>query len=419
VIRGCVHRSPTAARSTRVADEVPGVFVRAADALDAALGIERSLRSRAWPEGVCVRVRAGIHSGRPTLTDAGYVGLAVHTRRSICSAGHGGQILLSGAARDRARAVAAPPVAPARARRASASTACATRSRSSRSRAPTCRRAFRRCERSPRSTPRPRADDRRAPRGRVRAGPRRCCCTATQRRGHARARQRPRAARLALVAVSTQQLVDGIELGDAWTIAGRRIDPQRTAVINRLPVADRLEPVDETVAGTIARQACGAGCARSSAASATHRRCRPRRRSWAVTARCSTSGRPAAAGAGLRVPTIPAPTLPRRCTAAVFAVDRWTPYSLGKPLDDALAAGLPPRVRLDYVRPEGSLVHLAQSRRDDVHREPPPTMTPAQQQAMIGVARALAASRRSASSSTRSFSVGARRSSTAAFPSRC
>ena len=34
------------------------------------------------------------------LTDAGYVGLAVHTVARICSAAHGGQILLSGAARD-------------------------------------------------------------------------------------------------------------------------------------------------------------------------------------------------------------------------------------------------------------------------------------------------------------------------------
>ena len=41
-----------------------------------------------------------IHSGRPTLTDAGYVGLAVHATARICAAGHGGQILLSAAARD-------------------------------------------------------------------------------------------------------------------------------------------------------------------------------------------------------------------------------------------------------------------------------------------------------------------------------
>ena len=99
VIRGCVHRAGGREVDAR-ADEFFAVFVRASDALAAALGIERGLRSRAWPEDVGVRVRAGIHSGRPTLTDTGYVGLAVHTVARLCSAGHGGQILLSAAARD-------------------------------------------------------------------------------------------------------------------------------------------------------------------------------------------------------------------------------------------------------------------------------------------------------------------------------
>jgi class 3 adenylate cyclase len=99
VIRGCVHRAGGREVDAR-ADEFLAVFVRASGALEAALGVERALRSRAWPEGVRVKVRAGIHSGRPTLTDAGYVGLAVHTVARICSAAHGGQILLSAAARD-------------------------------------------------------------------------------------------------------------------------------------------------------------------------------------------------------------------------------------------------------------------------------------------------------------------------------
>ena len=99
VIRGCVHRAGGREVDAR-ADEFFAVFVRASAALEAALAIERGLRSRAWPDGVGVRVRAGIHSGRPTLTDAGYVGIAVHTVARLCSAGHGGQILLSAAARD-------------------------------------------------------------------------------------------------------------------------------------------------------------------------------------------------------------------------------------------------------------------------------------------------------------------------------
>ena len=99
IIRGCAHRVGGREVDAR-ADEFLGVFVRAPAALEAALAIERTVRERAWPDGVEVRVRIGIHSGRPTLTDSGYVGLAVHTVARICSAAHGGQILLSGAARD-------------------------------------------------------------------------------------------------------------------------------------------------------------------------------------------------------------------------------------------------------------------------------------------------------------------------------
>jgi class 3 adenylate cyclase len=99
VIRSCVHRAGGREVDAR-ADEFFAVFVRASAALEAALEIERGLRSRAWPDDVGVKVRVGLHSGRPTLTDSGYVGLAVHTVARICSAAHGGQILLSSAARD-------------------------------------------------------------------------------------------------------------------------------------------------------------------------------------------------------------------------------------------------------------------------------------------------------------------------------
>ena len=82
------------------ADEFFAVFDRAPKALEAALSIERSAGGRAWPDGVEVKIRIGIHGGRPTLTDAGYVGLAVHTVARICSLAHGGQILLSAATRN-------------------------------------------------------------------------------------------------------------------------------------------------------------------------------------------------------------------------------------------------------------------------------------------------------------------------------
>ena len=82
------------------ADEFFAVFDRAPKALEAALSIERAAGGRAWPDGVEVKIRIGVHAGRPTLTDAGYVGLAVHTVARICSVAHGGQILLSAAARE-------------------------------------------------------------------------------------------------------------------------------------------------------------------------------------------------------------------------------------------------------------------------------------------------------------------------------
>jgi class 3 adenylate cyclase len=81
------------------ADEFFAVFERAAAALEAAVAIQRELDGRAARDDVEVRVRVGIHSGRPTLTDAGYIGLAVHTTARVCAAAHGGQIIASAATR--------------------------------------------------------------------------------------------------------------------------------------------------------------------------------------------------------------------------------------------------------------------------------------------------------------------------------
>ena len=82
------------------ADEFFAVFRRPPHALEAALAIQRSLREKTWPRKADVRVRIGMHTGRPTLTDTGYVGIAVHIAARVCWASHGGQILLSSAAHD-------------------------------------------------------------------------------------------------------------------------------------------------------------------------------------------------------------------------------------------------------------------------------------------------------------------------------
>ena len=65
------------------------VFSSATDAVAAAAEAQRSLS--AGP----VRVRMGLHTGEPALTDEGYVGLDVHRAARIGGAGHGGQIVVS------------------------------------------------------------------------------------------------------------------------------------------------------------------------------------------------------------------------------------------------------------------------------------------------------------------------------------
>ena len=69
-------------------------FARAADAVAAAREGQRAL------EGGPVRVRMGVHTGEPLLTDEGYVGMDVHRAARIASAGHGGQVLVSQTTRD-------------------------------------------------------------------------------------------------------------------------------------------------------------------------------------------------------------------------------------------------------------------------------------------------------------------------------
>jgi class 3 adenylate cyclase len=81
------------------ADEFFAVFPQARSALEAARAVQRVIRERAWPDDVEVRLRIGIHSGRPTLTDTGYVGLAVHTAARVSAVAKGGQIVLSASAR--------------------------------------------------------------------------------------------------------------------------------------------------------------------------------------------------------------------------------------------------------------------------------------------------------------------------------
>src|SRR5438132_6690838 len=69
-------------------------FANASDAVAAAHDAQRALAASP------VRVRMGIHTGEPSVTPEGYVGIDVHRGARICAASHGGQIVLSKATRD-------------------------------------------------------------------------------------------------------------------------------------------------------------------------------------------------------------------------------------------------------------------------------------------------------------------------------
>jgi class 3 adenylate cyclase len=70
-------------------------FTRARDAVSGAVAAQTALADHQWPEGVRVKVRMGLHTGEPSVGDEGYVGLDVVRAARICSAGQGGQILMS------------------------------------------------------------------------------------------------------------------------------------------------------------------------------------------------------------------------------------------------------------------------------------------------------------------------------------
>lgn len=96
LIRSVVRRAGGHEVDAR-ADEFFAVFKHAPDAVKAAVALQRAVRDHDWPAGNPVRVRVGMHSGRPTLTEGGYVGLAVHTTARVSAVAHGGQVLISSA----------------------------------------------------------------------------------------------------------------------------------------------------------------------------------------------------------------------------------------------------------------------------------------------------------------------------------
>lgn len=101
-VRSIIRKAVREAEGNEVdsrADEFFAVFRDAKRAVEAAANVQRAMRAKKWPGRAEVRLRIGLHTGRPTLSDTGYTGIAVHTASRICAAAKGDQILVSGAVR--------------------------------------------------------------------------------------------------------------------------------------------------------------------------------------------------------------------------------------------------------------------------------------------------------------------------------
>ena len=81
------------------ADEFFAAFPSAGNAVGTAIEIQRQIAARDWPDNSRVRLRIGLHTGRPELTSEGYVGMDVHLTARVSATGNGGQIVISDALR--------------------------------------------------------------------------------------------------------------------------------------------------------------------------------------------------------------------------------------------------------------------------------------------------------------------------------
>jgi class 3 adenylate cyclase len=97
-VRAAVRKAGGQEVDTR-ADEFFGAFASPDAAVQAGIDIQRTLARSSRRNGAAVRLRIGVHTGRPTLTKTGYIGVAVHTAARICAAAKGGQVLVSAATR--------------------------------------------------------------------------------------------------------------------------------------------------------------------------------------------------------------------------------------------------------------------------------------------------------------------------------
>jgi predicted ATPase/class 3 adenylate cyclase len=78
-------------------DGFHAAFATASDGVAAAVDAQVTLASESWSETEPIRVRIGIHTGAAEVRDGDYYGTALNRAARLADAGHGGQVLVSGA----------------------------------------------------------------------------------------------------------------------------------------------------------------------------------------------------------------------------------------------------------------------------------------------------------------------------------
>jgi class 3 adenylate cyclase len=76
-------------------DSTLSVFVRATDAVAAALAIQQALASERWPDGITLPTRVALHSGEAELRDGDYYGQTLNRAARLRALAQGGHVLLS------------------------------------------------------------------------------------------------------------------------------------------------------------------------------------------------------------------------------------------------------------------------------------------------------------------------------------
>lgn len=74
-------------------------FHRAPNSILFACEAQRTLAAHAWPEGLQVKIRMGLHTGEATVSRTNYVGMDVHRAARLAASAHGGQVVLSATTR--------------------------------------------------------------------------------------------------------------------------------------------------------------------------------------------------------------------------------------------------------------------------------------------------------------------------------